>query len=315
MRKFIIGKSEKIKLTQRRKNATAQRFFYKFFFASWRLCACLLILTFPLFAQKVAVLAPEKNGRSQTFAEKLEREFSDEFKVLNSSLAETAFLSSSFEKPFNLTIEQARNIGAAIGCHYFLLVKSELLRRSAFGREEFYEAQSVVYLVSAKTGKLVFWNLEKFDADLPSEAEEKLFNSVGKLANKISGKINENEKIEIKPFEKYKIEEVPAENTPAAKKFRPPMPYRRISPEYTTIADFYDVEATVDISVDIDADGKILKTEIVRWAGYGLDESVTETVRKMNWRPAERNGKSLPMRILLRYNFKDIEDEEDQEMN
>jgi hypothetical protein len=27
----------------------------------------------------------------------------------------------------------------------------------------------------------------------------------------------------------------------------------------------------------------------------------------MNWRPAERNGKTLPMRFLLRYNFKKAE--------
>ncbi len=312
MRKFIIGKSEKIELTRRRKDAKAQRFFYKIFFAPLHLCVCLLIIVFPLFAQKIAVLTPEKNGRSQTFAEKLKSEFSGEFKVLNNSLAETAFLSSEFEKPFNLTVEEARNTGAAIGCQYFLLVKSELLRRSAFGREEFYEGHSVVYLVSAKTGKLVFWNLEKFDADLPSEAEDKLFNSVGKLANQISGKIKEAEKIEIEPAKKNAIAEIPSENTPEAKSFRPPLPYRRISPEYTKIANYYDVEATVDISIDVGADGKILKTEIVRWAGYGLDESVSETVRKMNWRPAERNGKNLPMRILLRYNFKDIEDEEEQ---
>ena len=270
----------------------------------------MLVFSFPLFAQKIAILTPEKNGRSQIFAEKLEAEFSDEIKALNSSLAETAFLSSSSEKPFNLTTEEARNIGAAIGGQYFLLVKAELLRRSTFGREEFYEAHSVIYLVSAKTGKLVFWNLEKFDADLPSEAEEKLFNSVGKLTSQISGKVKESEKSEIKTAEKKVIEEVPNENTPEAKNFRPAMPYRRISPEYTKIAAYYDVEATVDISVDVDADGKILNTEIVRWAGYGLDESVIETVRKMNWRPAERNKKTLPMRILLRYNFKDIEAED-----
>jgi TonB family protein len=281
--------------------------FYLIFFG------ILFLFTLKINAQiKIAVLTPEKTGRSQTFAEKLEAEFSDEFKVLNNSLAETAFLSSEFEKSFNLTVEEARNIGAAISCQYFLFVKSELLRRSAFGREEFYEAHSVVFLVSAKTGKLVFWNLEKFDADLPSETEEKLFNSVGKLANQISGKIREIEKSEIKPAKKDEIAEVPNENTPEVKNFRPPLPYRRISPEYTAIANYYDVEATVDISVDVGADGKILKTEIVRWAGYGLDESVTEAVRKMNWRPADRNGKSLPVRILLRYNFKDIEDEEDQ---
>ena len=146
---------------------------------------------------KIAVLTPEKNGRSQIFAEKLEDAFSNKFKVLNSLFAETAFLSGAFEKPFNLTTEEAQNAGAAIGCNYFLLVKSEILRRSAFKREEFYEAYSVVYLVSAKTGKLVFWDLQSFDADLPSEAEKKLFDSVGSSVKKISDKIFENEKNEI----------------------------------------------------------------------------------------------------------------------
>jgi hypothetical protein len=51
------------------------------------------------------------------------------------------------------------------------------------------------------------------------------------------------------------------------------------------------VTATIDVLVDVEADGGITKIEIVRWAGFGLDESVAETVRKMNWRPAERNGK------------------------
>ncbi len=273
-------------------------------------CSLFFLISNTINAQpKIAVLTPEKNGRSEILAEKLEAAFSADLKVLNGSFAETAFLSGAFEKPFNLTAEEARNVGAAIGCNYFLLVKAELLRRSAFKREEFYEAYSVFYLVSAKTGKLVFWNLESFDADLPSEAEKKLFDAVGSSVKKISGKIFENEKAEIKSNEKNTVEEIPAENTPEAKNFRPPLPYRRITPEYTKIADFYNVEATVDISVEIDGDGKIIKTEIDRWAGYGLDESVTEAVRKMNWRPAERKGKTLSVRILLRYNFKDIEDE------
>ena len=59
--------------------------------------------------------------------------------------------------------------------------------------------------------------------------------------------------------------------------------------------------------VDLDANGNILRTDVVRWAGFGLDESVEKTVRSMNWRPAERNGKTLPMRFLVRYNFKKIE--------
>ena len=105
------------------------------------------------------------------------------------------------------------------------------------------------------------------------------------------------------------IEEMPADDSPAAKNFRSPLPYRRLSPQYTTTAYLYSVAATVDIEVDFDETGKILRTEIVRWAGFGLDEAVTETVRKMNWRPATRAGKPLPIRVLLRYNFKKIEEE------
>src|SRR5690606_29886969 len=102
--------------------------------------------------------------------------------------------------------------------------------------------------------------------------------------------------------------EPPAEDSPAAKNFRAPVPYKRIRAEYTRQASMYNIEATVDLMVDIDADGNILRTDVVRWAGLGLEESVIETVKRMNWRPAERNGKTLPMRVLLRYNFKNIPD-------
>src|SRR5205085_947307 len=105
------------------------------------------------------------------------------------------------------------------------------------------------------------------------------------------------------------MEEPPAEGTPAARNFRAPIPYRRIKPSYTTDAFLYGIEATVEILVDLDARGSILRTEIVRWAGFGLDESVERTVRAMIWRPAERSGKPLPMRFLLRYNFRKVEKE------
>jgi TonB family protein len=105
------------------------------------------------------------------------------------------------------------------------------------------------------------------------------------------------------------LEELPAENSPEARNFRPPLPYKRIRPDYTKIANLYGVEATVDAEIDVDENGKILNIEIVRWAGFGLDESVAETIRKMQWRAASRDGKTLPVRVLLRYNFKKIEND------
>ena len=104
-----------------------------------------------------------------------------------------------------------------------------------------------------------------------------------------------------------RIEEMPADGTPGALNFRSPIPYLRIKPEYTAIASFYDVAATVEIELTLASDGSILAADVVRWAGFGLDGSALKAVRSMQWRPAERNGKTLPIRVLLRYNFKKLE--------
>ncbi len=276
------------------------------FFSSVSLCLCGLIFLFAstLTAQKLAVIAPEKIGNSEIFAEKLAESLSKKVKVLDLSLSEMAFRSANFEKPFNLTIGEAKTVAAAIGCDYFLLIKAENLRRASFQRRENFESYAAIFVVSSRTGRLVFWKLQKFEAETPNEADKRLFASTDELANEISDKLNAVGKDELAEKPTQNILELPDENSAEAKGLRPPLPYRRIKPEYTETANLYDVEATVDIEIEVSETGKIIKTEIVRWAGYGLDESVTNTILKMQWRPADRNGKTLPMRVLLRYNFK-----------
>jgi outer membrane biosynthesis protein TonB len=43
---------------------------------------------------------------------------------------------------------------------------------------------------------------------------------------------------------------------------------------------------------------------VVRWAGFGLDEATVATVRQLHFFPAMRNGAAVPLRVLLRYNFR-----------
>ncbi len=261
-------------------------------------------------AQKIAILSPDENTRSRKFGENLADSLSINFKLIDGSLSESAFSSIELENPFNQNVSEAKNVGARIGCNYFVLVKSETLRRSSFKKNEYYESYAAVYVVSSRTGRLIFWKLNSFEEDLPSRAETKLAESTGDLTTEISAKIKSAEINEINETANTKANNLPDENSPDAKNFRPPMPYKRIKPEYTKLADFYNIAATVDVLVDINEKGEILNTEIVRWAGYGLDESVEKTVREMNWRAADRNGKSLVMRVLLRYNFKDIKTDE-----
>jgi TonB family protein len=102
-------------------------------------------------------------------------------------------------------------------------------------------------------------------------------------------------------------ERVPALETMENNGYRAPIPYRRIKPKYTPLANSYGVKATVDVVVDLDADGTIKSATVERWAGFGLDESALEAIRSMNWRPAEYLGKSYRTSFLVRYNFKEIE--------
>ena len=270
-------------------------------------CVFALIFAFQTQAQKIAVIAPEKIGQSEVFAEKLADSLAEKSKIIDSSLSATAFVSANFATPFNLTTLEAKNVGAAIGCEYFLLIKAANMRRASLQRRENFESYAAVFVVSSRTGRLVFWKLQRFEAETPNEADKELFASTNNLSAEILDKLKIVGKAELEEKPTSNIAELPDENSAEAKNFRPPLPYRRIKPEYTTTAYFYGIEATVDIEIEVSETGKIIKTEIVRWAGYGLDESVTETILKMQWRAADRNGKTLPMRVLLRYNFKKVE--------
>ena len=273
------------------------------------LCGAMLFVALPISAQRVAVLTPEQSTQTQKYASLLADSLLRKLNVLDDELSRAAFRSVKIESPFNLTATQARDIGEVVGCEYFLLVRSGTLRRSSFVKDEFYESFVTAFLVNGRSGRLVYWDLKSFEADSPSESEQRLFASSASFAAEIAVQLEAVGKNGPIAGNTNVIEEVPEAGWTAAKNFRPPMPYKRIKPEYTRKAYFYDIRATVDVSVDIDRNGVVTAVEIERWAGFGLDQSVIDAVRKMNWRPAERNGKTLPMRVLLRYNFTKIEKE------
>ncbi len=266
-----------------------------------------LLLSAPTAAQAIAILLPEESESGLAYAESLRNGISRPLRVLDLDLAKAAFRSAAPITPFNLSVTDANTIGNAIGCDFFLLLRSAVVRRSASGRPEYYEAYAVLYLVSTRTGQLVYWKLVNGEGLDPARAEEILNDTSASIAAEITGAVNTVVKAEVYAPDLPLIPELPEEGSALSKGFRAPIPYRRIKPTYTPLASFYDVAATVEMVVDLDAKGLITRTEIVRWAGFGLDGSVDTTVRQMNWRPAERDGKPLPMRFLVRYNFKKIE--------
>jgi TonB family protein len=77
-----------------------------------------------------------------------------------------------------------------------------------------------------------------------------------------------------------------------------------LRPAYPDSAARAEAEATVDALVDIDEKGEVGQVRIVRWGGFGLDEATKDTVQHLHFFPAMRNGQPVPLRVLLRYNFR-----------
>lgn len=280
----------------------------KLVFILWSAFGVLFLFS-DLFAQRIFIIAPTATAQSNIIAGKLTESFSSKkYKVLDNGLGKSVLETLKYENPFNMTTEEAQNFGNAVGGDFIVLLKAENLRRTSFSNPEYYESYAAIYLVSSRTGKLAFWTLKSFQAGNPAAADEKLFAALADLGNEIEANAAKAGQSERANQNVSQIEELPAENSPEAKNFRPPLPYRRLRPVYTPLAGFYNVTATVDVLVDLNEAGNVIQIEITRWAGYGLDESVEKTIREMQWRAASRDGKLLPIRVLLRYNFKKIEE-------
>ncbi len=248
------------------------------------------------------------------------RRVADQFSILLSqeknaiaidrALSRAAARGVGYTGSLNMTLAEARDLGAAIGCDYFVTGDAQTIRRSTSATPVYYEAYASIFVVSARTGKLIMWERPSVEAATPGEAEKSLLAGLQRQTPRARVAITRAEQDDFlrrkreRASETLPIEDAPEEGSHAAANYRAPLPYRRLRPPYPETAARAEAEATVDASVEIDAKGEVVRVEIVRWAGFGLDESVIETVRQLHFRPAMRDGVPTPVRVLLRYNFR-----------
>ncbi|MEP6924671.1 MAG: energy transducer TonB [Pyrinomonadaceae bacterium] len=267
----------------------------------------------PLSQIKIAFL--DESASSSKFTEQFSQNLQqNNFKLLDQDLARAAANGAKIENPFNLTLDEAKNLAALIDCNFFFIIRSETGRRSSFQKDVYFESYAIVFLISAQTGHLLTWTDKHFEADSPASSEKLLLADAKEIAADFAAKISETTQRERSMRADnltgaVLIEDLPDEQEEEAadKKFRVPLPYKRLRPEYTSAAARRSIEATVDILAELNERGEVTRTEIVRWAGFELDEAVTNTVRKMQFRPALRDGNPLAIRIVLRYNFRDLQ--------
>jgi TonB family protein len=233
--------------------------------------------------------------------------------LVDRDMARAAARGAGYEGSLNMTLADARSLGSSVGCDFYLTGDAQTIRRSSSTRPVYFESYASVFIVSSRTGRLALWDRPAAEADTAERAEASLLDALdaragGRYASALVAAFEREERERFRPASAEEHESVidlsNEEGAAAVKDLREPAPYRRLRPAYTEAAYKAEAEATVDASVEIDAGGEVREVEIVRWGGFGLDEEVASTIRRMHFRAAEREGEPVASRVLLRYNFR-----------
>ena len=233
--------------------------------------------------------------------------------VADADLSRAAARGIGYAGSLNLTTTEARDLGAALSAEFYITGDAQTLRRSSFQTPVYYESYCSIFLVSARSGRLLLWERPSFENKEATNAEAQLsqYLTGDDLRRRLLEAVRQahaDERIKRAappPAVEAVIEEAPDdEKTAEIQGIRLPRPYRRLRPTYPDSAARAEAEAIVDVVVDVGTNGEVDDVQVVRWAGFGLDEITVATVRQLHFFPAMKNGTPIPMRVMLRYNFR-----------
>lgn len=236
-----------------------------------------------------------------------------EFNILDAEMTSAAARGIGYTGSLNMSVVEARDLGAALSSEFFIIGDAQTLRRTSSEKPIYYESYCSIFIVSSRSGRLILWERPSFQDASPKSAEDLLLQSLSspetiaryRLAIKSASEDEARLRSLILDPNEPKVEEAPDDEENALNQgLRLPRPYRRLRPAYPDAAARAEAEATVDVVVDVGSDGEVSQVQVARWAGFGLDEATVTTVRQMHFFPAMRSGSAIPMRVLLRYNFR-----------
>ena len=234
--------------------------------------------------------------------------------IVEPSQFQPALNALGYKGSLNMSTEEARRLGSAIGCDFFVIGKAEVLTRSARAKESHQEALVAVMIVDGRGGTLAVFDLLAGQAESSEKAVARLSKT---LAARASGYLDQmtqfrasRESVLAVPAtraaETERIEDIPPERSPQAVGFKPPEFLSRVKPEYTPEAERADINATVEVMVVLLSSGQVGEAKITRWAGFGLEDSALRAIRQLKFNPATRNGHPISVRAMIRYNFRRI---------
>ena len=238
--------------------------------------------------------------------------------LVDDSIVRSALRGLGYDGSINMNREEARRVGSAIGCDFFITGKLEVLTRSERKGASHEEAFAGVMIVDGRTGDLAVFDFISEKAP----TREVALNTVEKsMVERATGYIDRIIQVRARgqlpgsaaPTNHGTtagdlIEDMPNEDSPRAVGFKPPQFLNRVKPGYTSEAEQADITATVEVMVVFRSTGEMGGIEVTRWAGFGLDESAASAIRRLQYTPALRDGKPISIRAMIRYNFRRVND-------
>jgi TonB family protein len=225
-----------------------------------------------------------------------------EFTLVDPDQMKIALRGAGYSGSLNLTLDEARALGLSVGCDYYVIGLAKVLRRLASEKEFYFDVMVGAFLVETRTGKLLRFSFEKAQVAKENLADRQLIEFAQTIwrqsADAIKSRSQETTNHQTTELYDLSSDEAVKLN------IKPPQFYRRIKPEYTETAEFAGITATIELKVVFQSDGRIGAVEIVRWGGFGLDESSLATVRQLRFEPAKLNGRAINVSAIVQYNFR-----------
>ena len=234
--------------------------------------------------------------------------------VIDDSLVRPAVSGIGYDGSINMSKDEARKLGAAIGCDFFIVGKTEALSRSDHENESHEEAYAAIMIVDGRSGALQVFDfvsskaatrenaisavLKNLNERTPSYIDQMIHAGASATPTQLEATSNSE------PKNREPIENIPADGSRSAAGFTPPEFLNRVRPEYPPQADLADITATVEAMAVFKSNGQVGNIEITRWAGFGLEESSERAIRQLKFKSATRDGRPINVRALIQYNFR-----------
>ncbi len=238
---------------------------------------------------------------------------SQSFELIDRDLTRVAVQGAGYPGSLNMSRSEASALGRSIGCDFYFLGKIQVGRRSVSSEQFYFDALAGLFLVETRTGRLIRFSFERSEAESEVKAYEGLKETIKAKWEQFAGEMISARAIHEKEIESAGQANLPTflllDNETQAEGIDPPVFYQRLKPEYTQQADLAGITASVELEATFGEDGKVGQVEVIRWAGFGLDESAIATVRQLKFQPASISQgsevkKRLTIRGIVRYNFR-----------